>query len=124
MNLINRRGVDNLVLGAIIKDCRELPSSEEGFCLKHVYREANRFADSLANIALESPLGERPLQLPPHGLEPLLLSDTWVSDLHVLSLCNEPRLSLFPKKKSGSLFFIEVMMSPILIISLAPEQPI
>lgn len=43
--------------------------------VSHVYREANRLADGLANYAFSLPLGFYSFNLPPDIVNPILLED-------------------------------------------------
>ena len=47
----------NSVISPLFDDCRQLTSRIPRLCIRHIYREANKCADKLANIVINQSLG-------------------------------------------------------------------
>ena len=47
----------NSVISPLFDDCRQLTSRIPRLCIRHIYREANKCADKLANIGINQSLG-------------------------------------------------------------------
>ncbi|XVF12875.1 hypothetical protein REPUB_Repub08aG0157600 [Reevesia pubescens] len=59
-------------LGTLLDDCKRLIDSFTDLQIKHVFREANKCADKLANIAQGATLGVTVLDVPPVDISQLL----------------------------------------------------
>ena len=77
----------NVVLSAIVKDCRQLASRIPRIRFSHCFREANRCADHLAKTGTRHQVGITMYDSPPTDLEHLFDFDA--SGLYLNRRCPE-----------------------------------
>ena len=65
----------NTIVSSLFDDCKRLAAQIPQLSIKHIYREANRCADHLANVGSDQSLDFSFFFCPPVDLVPLVMAD-------------------------------------------------
>ena len=92
VDAINVQGKSDSVVSSILEDCRHLIAMIPQTTVTHVFREANRSADWLANLGLNLDVDFILYSSPPVDLIPCLEADC--RGLYSSRICFDPGLSV------------------------------
>ncbi|KAL0016817.1 hypothetical protein SO802_003886 [Lithocarpus litseifolius] len=102
VDVFNHQARANTVVSSIMDDCKYLVTQIPQMSIRHIYREANRSADWLANLGLMLDSDFEFFPDPPVDLIPILEADC--RGMYCYRQCTESVFSAYLPKKS-SLFF-------------------
>ena len=92
VDALNLQAKSNTVVSSIMEDCRHLVTLIPQTTIRHVFKEANRCADKLANLGLNLDADFTLFSCPPMDLFSCLEADS--HGLYCNRFCFEPRFAL------------------------------